>query len=353
MNSTKTKKTTLKVSDDTLRDIHAFPDTDPLFPCLTGSITIPELFKKLPKCKPWLMDYNDMDLSILYDMKHETPGTVNYCLLEMKRYMVVEQAKKAYRTLRKEKTKTWNSNQCPKCMSIFHVSYRVSDYVCKTCGYAEYRLMEPRDDAMRKRQYSTTHNQNARHHYHSAEHFAQVVCDFTLSGNRTIPASILDCCRHLLGNGDHVTNFKVYKVLHDQGYRGHYNLKYAIAARLRFTPEFTVSNHETRMMKHTYRRLSRHIMDFQRKHNIGKRNANGKLRLYWPMRFVLARICELIKRPDLVQHIRGVVGKNREVLYQYYWDRLVEYVNKISGNRMDITDHSSAAVPLVRKRRRR
>lgn len=267
------------------------------------------------------MDFNDTDLGYKLDMTEYEPTTVEWTMLQMKRLLLTDKCKaemKAFRT-----TRNVSSDFCARCNLPFHYDHARSDRVCATCGAAtQFIPDEPLGRLSRKR-----YNRPARHHYTTAEHFSQVVCDFTGTGNRTVPVDIMAYCRTALGNGLHVTSERVFNVLRSGGYRAYYHYKYEIALRLRGRAEFDISGEEVRALRHAYKRYGRVFLEFQRVHGIGKRSSRGKLRVFWPMRYILARMCEEIGRDDLKQYIRGIKGENRLVEYDNYWAKLKTYVH--------------------------
>ena len=77
---------------------------------------------------------------------------------------------------------------------------------------------------------------------------------------------------------------------------------------------------------------------------------NGKPRVYWPIRYILKRMCEEIKRPDLKKFIRGVCDKEKLKLYDKYWYKLKHFVDSTRPKRTTV-DPSTLACRLGRAKR--
>ena len=269
-----------------------------------------------------VMDFNDKDLEYKMDMVDHDPTSVEWTFLHMKRLMLTDTCKAELK--RFKSTRTVGSDYCARCRVLFHYDMARSDKVCAQCGIAiQFIPDEAIGHSSRDR-----YNRPARHHYTTAEHFSQVVCDFTCTGNRTVPVDVMSYCRTALGNGPHVTSERVFYALRSNGYRAYYHYKYEIAARLRGRPEFDISSAEVRQLRHAYKRYGKEFLEFQRVHGIGKVSSRGKLRVFWPMRYILARMCEEIGRSDLKQFIRGIAGPKRLVEYDKYWAKLKVWVDR-------------------------
>lgn len=240
----------------------------------------------------------------------------------MKRLQVLQQCKLdmiAYVPPRSYKGR----DVCPRCTLLWHVDTARSDKVCKGCGRCEAYTSDTNVTFHQRSQYS----RNNIHRYTVTEHFIQTVRDFCCHGSRTVPAEILAYCRAALGTGPSITSVDVFDALKSNGYRDYYQYKYIIACILRGSQEFHVSWKEAEELIRIYKLYSREFFPFQVLHRIGTYSARGKMRLYWPMRFILARMCEQIGRGELVRFIRGVLGAKRLKNYTLYWKKLQEEID--------------------------
>ena len=209
-------------------------------------------------------------------------------------------------------------DMCPKCHVFWNHDDVRSDKVCTNCGLCKFYTSDTNVTVPQRSQY----NRNNIHRYTISEHFAQTVRDFSCHGSRNIPEEILVYCKAALGVGPSVTSEKVFLALRSNGYRDYYQYKYIIACTLRGIQEFHLSCKETSELIRIYKLYSREFFPFQLLHNIGTYSVRGKMRMYWPMRFVLARMCEQIGRGELCGFIRGVLGSKRLEKYKYYWKKL-------------------------------
>jgi len=284
-------------------------------------------------------DFNDQDLSLRIDMEMLEAGSVDWCMCEMKRHLLLRQCKQeCIEYFYKSPT---HSDRCPSCDIIYFIDNETSTKVCKSCGHSVDVLQEEILD------FSTVdrYNGNRHHYYDPTEHFKQTLHDFTGSGARRVPVRIFAYCRTILGRGKHVTSEKVYQVLRMGGFRAHYVCKYEITTRLRGSPEFKVSAHEVRMMVAVYKRYRSEFIPFQQAHSIGTYSSRGKLRMYWPMRYILARIVEEIKRDDLKCYIKGICDKEKLEQYDFYWKKLKHFIDTTRPC-MNLSNPSSLSVPL-------
>ena len=217
---------------------------------------------------------------------------------------------------------------CPNCKS--HISYnsQQGENVCRSCGFC-FRMIY---DHMATFHEAKQYNCNKIHHYATVEHFAQSLCDFSTIGRRKVPFHVMKLCKEKLGTGNQITSQRVFSLLSQYKLRGYYACKYEITNRLRDTPEFVISSEEIRRIRDEYRRYDRRFFSFQREHGIGTCSKRGKMRVYWPMRFILARIFEAIGRRDLVFYLRKISDPKRSKRYFYYWNILKEEIelNKCS-----------------------
>lgn len=284
-------------------------------------------------------DFNDQDLSLRIDMEVFETGSTDWCMCEMKRHLLLRQCKKE--CIEHYYKAPTHSDRCSSCNLVYFIDHATSTHVCKGCGYSVDIL---RDDVL---DYSTMgrFNGNRRHHYDPTEHFKQTLHDFAGTGARRVPVHILSYCRAVLGRGKHITSTNVYDVLRMGGYRAYYLCKYEITSRLRGTPEFELTSHEIEMMLTVYKRYRSEFVPFQQAHYIGTYSKKGKPRLYWPMRYILKRISEEIKRDDLKVFIKGVCDKEKLKLYDFYWDKLKQFVDSTRPS-INLANPSSKSVPL-------
>ena len=248
-------------------------------------------------------------------------GSTSWCMLKMKQLEVFYQCKrecKKYRTVAPT-----HSNYCSHCNILFHINYLESTKVCTSCGLSVQILLDDVYDYSTRDRY----NGNRRHHYDPKEHFSQTLCDFTCTGLRSVPVNVMSYCRTVMGKGLHVTSANVFAVLQMGGFRSYYQHKYEITNRLRGKPEFKVTSREVQSMRDVYNRYRREMIPFQQSHYIGTSSKNGKLRIYWPMRYILSKICEEIGRGDLKQFIRGIRDQSKLKKYNLYWDKLKRSVD--------------------------
>lgn len=210
---------------------------------------------------------------------------------------------------------------CVVCKGSMVYDCHTGDHVCQRCGVTDNRV----DDSKLTFHQGGSYNHSVIHRYTIREHFSQTMCDFSGNGQRYVPPSILHACRMFLGTGSQVTSEKVFSVLQKMRHRKYYQHKYAIATRLRGNKEFTISCEEVDAMKERFRRYSKHFYDFQHECKVGKVSRRGKLRIFWPMRFILKKLCLEVGRPDLLKFVRGISGKQRLEQYNKQWDKLVEY----------------------------
>ena len=249
-------------------------------------------------------------------------GSADWCLLEMTRINLVEEAKKdIYEFSNKKKV---DSTICEMCNVLLHYDCSTGDRICKKCGHAWIVYLDSNHNHHGRLNY----NMNCIHHYTIAEHFSQSLVDLANIGNRTVPNSVMNFCRVSLGRGLHVTSMSVFKVLQQMGYRSYYQYKYEIANRLRGKREFTFSTREIQLLRDCFNRYRREIIPYQELKDIGSKSRNGKRRMFWPMRFILARLCEEIRREDVLIYIRPIACKKRYKIYETNWVDFTDYVQQ-------------------------
>lgn len=295
-----------------------------LAPFVVGLTSITDILLKLSYKSPiynLVEDFNDKDIEFKLEQNEYQVGSVEWVFAHMKRLALVDACKREIRMF--NTTKGVDASHCSRCNILFHHDLKMSDQICANCGDARHVVMDEKLGWSTRSRY----NRAPHHQYTPFEHFSQVVCDFTGTGDRNVPSDIMAYCRAQLGRGMHVTSHKVFRALQGNGYRAYYHCKYEIAARLRGGYEARMSNREIDKLKREYKRYSKEFMEFQRIHGIGKVSNRGRLRVYWPMRYILARMCEQIGRSDLTVLIRGIRGKKRLVEYTHYWNKLQQWVD--------------------------
>ena len=274
-----------------------------------------------PNLKHIVNDFNDQELDLRVEMDKLPVGSTDWCMCEMKRHLLLAQCKLDCREhLHNTPTHT---DRCYSCNMVYYIDGVTSTKVCKGCGVTVDVLIGDIYDFSTRDRY----NGNRRHHYDSAEHFSQTLCDFTCTGSRRIPIEIYAYCRNVLGRGPHVSSHNVFLTLQTGGYLKYYLHKYEITNRLRGSPEFVVSSHELGQMRDVYKRYRADFIPFQQAHYIGTASKTGKPRIYWPTRYILKKICEEIGRPDLTVFIRGVCDKKKILLYETYWNKLKTFID--------------------------
>lgn len=274
----------------------------------------------------------DREAVIRMDMDEQVVGCMEWCMLDMKRLMLVDECKQEVKRVCDTAPVPDHSTgtSCKVCFSLLLTVAEEGSLLCPTCGVSQTIL----NSTVYTFHDSHNYNRNCRHHYTALEHFAQTLCDFTGTGNRTIPRSVYRYCLTVLGRGLSVTSAKVFHALRINGFRAYYQHKYVIANMLRGKDEFRITRTEMDDLTRLYHNYHREFMTFQTKYKIGAVSKRGKMRIYWPMRFILARLCEQIGRSDVVGFIRGIAGKSRLKAYYYYWYKLVEWM-KIQCPPMD------------------
>lgn len=256
---------------------------------------------------------------------------MEHAMLTMQRIKLLDECKACieyqFETYSEYPTKK-GMDLCPKCNQRVLYNPQQGENVCRSCGSC-FRMV---NDNIATFHDFKQYNCNKIHNYATVEHFAQSLCDFSTIGRRKVPAHVMKLCKKNLGKGNQVTSHKVFALLSQYKLRGYYACKYEIANRLRDTPEFTISSDEIRRIRDEYRRYDRRFFSFQREHNIGTYSKRGKMRIYWPMRFILARIFEAIGRRDLVFYLRKISDPGRLKRYFHYWNILKEEIeyNKCS-----------------------
>jgi len=310
-----------------------------------GSVfDLTKLFSYHINLKDELNKFYDQEIAFRIDMEMSTPGSPEWCMLQMKRLALISETKQF--CFQHQKDTICDPNSCQYCHVPYTIDNVTSSKVCKSCGHCVDILI----DHVYDHSSSSRYNSNRIHHYDPTEHFNQTLCDFTCTGAREIPSYIFQHCLNMLGRGPDVTSFKVFQVLQQANWSRYYLHKYEITNRLRGTAEFTVSSREIEQMKDVYRRFRGEFIPFQEMHRIGTYSKNGKPRIYWPMKFILAKICQEIGRDDLVKFIRDVRNKKKFKNYEFYWGKLKTFLDNTRPKR-DLRDPSSLAVPLRPKRR--
>lgn len=265
-------------------------------------------------------------------------GETAWCMITMKRLELLHQCQ--LECIKYKSIEPTHSNICSFCNIQYHYNYAESTKVCTNCGLSY--------DVLLDHEYSFSSsgrfNGPRRHHYAFKEHFSQTLCDFTCTGQRSVPIKVMSYCACALGRGKHVTSENVFLVLQLGGYRAYYQYKYEIAYRLRGTREFHISSDEISQMRDAYRRYQQEFIPFQEAHYIGTHSKTGKPRMFWPMRYILGKMCEEINREDLKIFIRGVKDKVKLKKYDFYWSKLKLFIDSSRPARS--TDDPSLAMML-------
>lgn len=257
---------------------------------------------------------------IRYDMNEYEVGCAKWCMCEMKRMELVTECKNELLCF--EPVVSLDLVNCKQCNTLLYHNPKTDEMVCKLCGLAFNFINDTLFDYQDLKRYNCANV----HRYTWYEHFAQSLNDFANIGSRNVPDHVMRYCRIMCGTGEKVSSAMVYSVLQSNGYRSYYQYKYEIANRLRGTREFIMSRNEIETIRSKYIKCTREFMPFQEMYTLGRRSSRGKPRLYWPMRFILARLVEEINRDDLVKFIRPIACAKRLKVYKKYWYMLRELV---------------------------
>jgi len=296
-------------------------------------------FNTHPNLKHIINDFYDQELSLRIDMGVLPVGGTLWCMCEMKRHLLLDRCKQE--CIEHFHNAPTHSDRCPQCKIVYFIDNITSTKVCKSCGISIDVLLDDKFDFSTRDRF----NGNRRHHYDPTEHFAQSLHDFTCTGSRKIPVGVFAYCRAVLGRGLHVTSHNVFLALQAGGYRKYYLHKYEITNRLRGKPEFNVTSNEVTQIRDVYNRYRSEFIPFQQAHYIGTCSKNGKPRIYWPMRYILKRMCDEIGRGDLNVFIRGVCDSEKLKLYDKYWYQLKQFIDSTRPKRNRL-DPSLLAVQL-------
>ena len=264
------------------------------------------------------------DEGLEQEMDQAPLGSVDYVMTQMKRELLLEQVKKEVRALWGVKSSTVDSSRCERCGVLFYYEQATSSNTCTQCGHTVFVL----ENELVSFHSRSRYNQNPRHVYAKKEHFFQTLVDMTCIGRRKIDLSVVRYCAAILGRGPTVTFKKVFNVLQAGGFQSSYCNKYEITARLRGRPEIVLSSRETELVRGHYNRYDACFHEFQVHYGLGNRTRSGRLRLYWPVRFVIVEMFKLIGRPELAVSVRGVAGPRRLELYKKYWKLLKPWVDR-------------------------
>ena len=244
---------------------------------------------------------------------------VAYLFGQMNRCLLVEKCRLELHKAQPPK----DSSKCSKCNVSFVFECATADLLCRQCGIVKHILTDDVYDHSTASRY----NKNPVHHYATAEHYFQSLSDLACLGKKTIPAKIMNLCTGVLGRHPGVTNDHVFAVLQKGGHAPYYTARYDIAARLRGSAEVKINSKELELIRFHYMRYNRQFMNFQCEERIGDVSRRGKLRLYWPVRYIMKRMFLLIGRLDVVKIIKGIAGKSRKDNYDTYWAKLEKWVN--------------------------
>ena len=280
------------------------------------------------------------------EMNATSVGSVTYVICEMKRIMLLEQVISEVKELWYKDEINVDSTRCQRCKTLYFYDESTSSNICRQCGLSVF-VIENNLVSFHDR---SRYNRNPRHVYAKHEHFFQTLLDMTCTGKRKISLEIVHYCKAILGRGKHITFHKVFKTLQAGGYTRFYNIKYEISARLRGGPEIVLSMRETEKLRGHYRRYDACFHDFQVANRIGNRSHSGRLRLYWPVRFIMVEMLKLIGRDDLVQSVKKISGPKRLARYKQYWERLRLFVDHRKPFKRDT--YRPVLIPLGRKTKR-
>lgn len=294
-------------------------------------------FRNHPNLTKTINDFNNQELSIRIEMEKLPVGSTLWCMHEMKRITLLSECKtECIENLHRVPRV---SDECTVCNVGYFMDLSHGLKVCKSCGLSFTLILDDKYDYAT----SSRYNGNRRHHYDPTEHFYQSLYDFTCTGARNTPPHVFLYCLRILGRGKHVTSDNVFKALQRGKFRAYYLHKYDIANRLRGFPEFKITSFEISQMRDVYVRYRSEFIPFQQAHYIGTCSKNGKPRLYWPMRYILKRVCEEIERPDLKKFIRDICDKEKVVLYDKYWYKLKHFVDSTRPKRNKVNPSFLAA----------
>ena len=251
-------------------------------------------------------------------------GSVDYVICEMQRIMLKDQVFAEVKEMWGVKKTQVDSSRCPKCKVLYFYELDTSSNTCKQCGHRIFVLEHEHISWHARKRY----NRNAKHIYAKKEHFFQTLLDVTCTGKRHVPSHIVHYCKAVLGRGMHITFQDVFDTLQSAEYKDYYNIKYEISARLRGVPEIVLTARETERIRGQYHRYDECFYDFQVEKNIGKRSRSGRLRLFWPVRFIMVEMLKLIGRDDLIESVKPIAGPGRNKKYRRYWYQLEQFVAK-------------------------
>ena len=283
-----------------------------------------------PNLKHIVNDYYDQELDLRVQMDYFDTGSTEWCMAEMKRHLLLKDCKTD--CIEHKATTVTHSDICPTCNKVFYIDQCTSSKVCKTCGTSISIILEQQFDYTTQDRY----NGNRVHHYNPSEHFSQTLSDFACIGSRRVPLKVFSYCRTVLGRGVHVSSHNVFLTLQMGGFSAYYMYKYEITNRLRGMPEFTLTSKEIMRIRDCYKRYRNEFIPFQQAHYIGKYSKMGKPRIFWPVRYILQRMCEEIGRSDLGLFIRGVRDNKKLAEYDYYWEKLRVFVDGIKPVRLKV-----------------
>ena len=88
------------------------------------------------------------------------------------------------------------------------------------------------------------------------------------------------------------------------------------------------------MIRDCYNRYKAELVPFQQANYIGTFSKNGKPRIFWPVRYILQKMCEEIGRKDLGLFIRGIKDNKKLAIYDRYWNKLKVFVDGIKPKRL-------------------
>lgn len=273
---------------------------------------------------PIVEEFQNLDATSRYLQANMDTSNVEYHMETFKQLQWLQQCTNQIQARLPPCVLQHSQRHCEECFGVMVYVASSATNVCQECGVSVQIHDNERYDFIR----STTHNCKPIHRYSPEEHFAQYVHDFSGLSNRTIPPYVMNYCIDKAGNqrGNHVTHRDVFQWLCAAKYREYYSLKYIIANRLRDTPEFRITLQEVEQLKTEFRVYIKAIYPFMIAADIGYISRRGKYRNYWPTAFILQRLLERIKRPDLAKYVIVENTKQRYALYLEYWHKLEEWM---------------------------
>jgi hypothetical protein len=258
-------------------------------------------------------------------MQKCNPGTATHAFLEMDRITAISNCK---RDLKDEHSRP-SEDACKWCYSNQLIyEFNTGDTICTSCGSANNLLHDDKMiDSLMNHACRSRYTQNNIHRYCSKEHFFQCLLDITCNGNRNTPIYILDICKDNLLGKENLTSNDVFDVLQSLGLRKYYNYKYDICRIINGKREIIFNANEMDRIRIYYMRYDRHFLLFQRENNIGSYSRKGRLRVYWPMKYIMLKMFLYLNRIDAIRLLRKVSNNTKLKEYDMFWDLLTVWVD--------------------------